>query len=218
MRRRTLSGCVPRVAISATQWRFGGHTRRVRGGLRPPPPFHTLPLCRSTSASRPNGRHPVRRLLPCLCGRVSQGVSWPQRRCAMTELPRETVTFLFTDIEGSTRLLHELGERYANVLADQRRLLREAFARHNGAARSTRKETASSSPSRMPARRSAPLPTPKRRLPATAGRRASRYACVWACTLASRASPTTITSGSTSTAVPAWRQPRTAAGAVAWNI
>jgi class 3 adenylate cyclase len=50
----------------------------------------------------------------------------------MAELPRGTVTFLFTDIEGSTRLLHELGERYADVLADQRRLLREAFARHNG--------------------------------------------------------------------------------------
>jgi hypothetical protein len=214
MRRRTPSGCVPRDAISPTQWRFGGYAQRVRGGLRPPPPFQTVPLCRSTSASRPNGRHLVRRLLPCLCGRVSQGVSWPQRGCAMTELPRGTVTFLFTDIEGSTRLLHELGERYADVLADQRRLLREAL-RDTMAARSTRKGTASSSPSRMPARRSAPLPTPKRRLPATAGRRASRYAGVWACTLASRSSPTTITSGSTSTAVPAWRQPRTAAGAVA---
>ena len=49
------------------------------------------------------------------------------------ELPSGTVTFLFTDIEGSTRLLHELGaEAYADALADHRRVLREAFARHGG--------------------------------------------------------------------------------------
>jgi predicted ATPase/class 3 adenylate cyclase len=48
------------------------------------------------------------------------------------ELPTGTVTFLFTDIEGSTRLLHELGDRYAKALAEHRRLLRDAFARHGG--------------------------------------------------------------------------------------
>jgi predicted ATPase/class 3 adenylate cyclase len=48
-------------------------------------------------------------------------------------LPRGTVTFLFTDIEGSTRLLHELGAgQYANVLAEHRRVLRDAFDRHGG--------------------------------------------------------------------------------------
>jgi predicted ATPase len=50
----------------------------------------------------------------------------------MTELPTGTVTFLFTDIEGSTRLLRELGDAYAAALADHRRVLREAFARHDG--------------------------------------------------------------------------------------
>src|ERR671922_1964637 len=50
----------------------------------------------------------------------------------MPELPTGTVTFLFTDVEGSTRLLQELGERYAEVLADHRRCLREAFERHGG--------------------------------------------------------------------------------------
>ena len=45
----------------------------------------------------------------------------------MAGLPAGTVTFLFTDIEGSTRLLHELGDRYAEVLTDHRRLLREVF-------------------------------------------------------------------------------------------
>lgn len=51
----------------------------------------------------------------------------------MRELPRGTITFLFTDIEGSTRLLHELGpEEYAARLAEHRRVLRDAFARHGG--------------------------------------------------------------------------------------
>jgi RimJ/RimL family protein N-acetyltransferase/class 3 adenylate cyclase len=43
------------------------------------------------------------------------------------ELPTGTVTFLFTDVEGSTRLLQELGDDYGQVVADHRRLLREIF-------------------------------------------------------------------------------------------
>jgi len=50
----------------------------------------------------------------------------------MRELPSGTVTFLFTDIEGSTRLLHELGDAYADALAEHRRALRAAFAAHGG--------------------------------------------------------------------------------------
>jgi predicted ATPase/class 3 adenylate cyclase len=50
----------------------------------------------------------------------------------MAELPTGTVTFLFTDIEGSTKLLHELGDRYADVLAEHRRIVRDAFAAHDG--------------------------------------------------------------------------------------
>ena len=50
----------------------------------------------------------------------------------MRQLPSGVVTFLFTDIEGSTRLLHELGDGYADVLADHRRLLRNAFTSHGG--------------------------------------------------------------------------------------
>ncbi len=49
------------------------------------------------------------------------------------DLPRGTVTFLFTDIEGSTRLLRQLGpERYAEALAGHRRLLRNAFVAQGG--------------------------------------------------------------------------------------
>jgi predicted ATPase/Tfp pilus assembly protein PilF len=48
------------------------------------------------------------------------------------QLPTGTVTFLFTDIEGSTRLLQRLGVGYAEVLADHHRRLREVWARHEG--------------------------------------------------------------------------------------
>lgn len=50
----------------------------------------------------------------------------------MAELPTGTVTFLFTDVEGSTRLVKQLGDEYAAVLAEQQRLLRDAFVQHGG--------------------------------------------------------------------------------------
>ncbi len=50
----------------------------------------------------------------------------------MGSLPTGTVTFLFTDIEGSTTLLQRLGDRYADVLADCRRLLRTAVEEKGG--------------------------------------------------------------------------------------
>src|SRR5215469_4279664 len=50
----------------------------------------------------------------------------------MHDLPTGTVTFLFTDIEGSTRLLQQLGDRYAMVLEECRRLLRATFQEWNG--------------------------------------------------------------------------------------
>jgi predicted ATPase/Tfp pilus assembly protein PilF len=48
------------------------------------------------------------------------------------KLPDGRLTLVFTDVEGSTQLLHRLGEAYADVLAEHRRILREAFARHDG--------------------------------------------------------------------------------------
>ena len=47
-------------------------------------------------------------------------------------LPTGVVTLLFTDVEGSTRLLHELGDDYAEALHEHRRRLRAAFAEHEG--------------------------------------------------------------------------------------
>jgi len=51
---------------------------------------------------------------------------------ARPELPTGTVTFLFTDVEGSTRLLQEHGTGYADLLARHRTALRRAFALHDG--------------------------------------------------------------------------------------
>src|ERR1700756_6060871 len=51
----------------------------------------------------------------------------------MSTLPGGTVTFVFTDIEGSTQLLQELGdEAYGQVSGDHRRIVREAFGARGG--------------------------------------------------------------------------------------
>jgi class 3 adenylate cyclase len=50
----------------------------------------------------------------------------------MRELPTGTITLLFTDIEGSTRLLQQVGHRYDGILTACRQLLRAAFHRWSG--------------------------------------------------------------------------------------
>ncbi len=69
---------------------------------------------------------------------------WPQQRESfmtqrtsprepvMPDLPGGTVTLLFTGIEGSTRLLKQLHERYAEALADHQHLLRGVFVENGG--------------------------------------------------------------------------------------
>ncbi|MDL1898394.1 hypothetical protein FBQ82_19280, partial [Anaerolineae bacterium CFX7] len=54
------------------------------------------------------------------------------RRRMMNPLPSGTVTLLFSDMEGSTRLLQALGERYAETLAAHHALLRACFEKHHG--------------------------------------------------------------------------------------
>jgi YVTN family beta-propeller protein len=50
----------------------------------------------------------------------------------VADFPSGAVTFLFTDIEGSTRLVKQLRERYGEVVAEHQRLLRDAFVNHRG--------------------------------------------------------------------------------------
>ena len=50
----------------------------------------------------------------------------------MPSLPRGTVTFLFSDIEGSTQLQRRVGDRYQEVVEEHRRLLEAAFEAHGG--------------------------------------------------------------------------------------
>ena len=54
------------------------------------------------------------------------------KRSSSGSLPTGTVTLLFTDIEGSTRLLQQLGTGYEVLLEDCRNLLRRAFQAHHG--------------------------------------------------------------------------------------
>ena len=66
--------------------------------------------------------------------------------------PVGTVTLVFSDIEGSTRLLEELGtDAYREALAEHRRIVREAYGRYS-ATRSTTRATPSSTPSPPPRR------------------------------------------------------------------
>jgi class 3 adenylate cyclase len=50
----------------------------------------------------------------------------------MPELPSGILTFVFTDVEGSTRLLRQLGDGYGSLMAEHRHLLREAFSKRGG--------------------------------------------------------------------------------------
>ena len=59
---------------------------------------------------------------------AKSGIDAPAAR----PLPTGTVTFLFTDIEGSTRLIQELGDAYRQLLNEHRALLDEAIARYGG--------------------------------------------------------------------------------------
>jgi len=50
----------------------------------------------------------------------------------MSTLPSGTVTFVFSDVEGSTGLLKRLGERYGEMIGEHRRIVRETFGVHGG--------------------------------------------------------------------------------------
>ncbi len=95
----------------------------------------------------------------------------------MLELPGGTVTFLFSDIEGSTRLLQQLGaDAYADALAQHRRALREAFLRHDGVEVDTQGDSFFVAFSTAPGRNC------RRRRGAAGARMPDRSACAWGST------------------------------------
>ena len=104
-----------------------------------------------------------------------------QQKSSMRNLPRGTVTLLFTDIEGSTGLLQQLGDRYELVSAECRRLLRHAFQRIT-VRKSIRKAIASSWPLLAPPMLSRQRWRRSVLLPAIPGRKVQRSGCAWACT------------------------------------
>ena len=56
----------------------------------------------------------------------------PWRLRAVAALPAGTITLLYSDIDGSSRLLQRLVERYQTVVEECRALLRAAISAHNG--------------------------------------------------------------------------------------
>src|SRR5262249_39229066 len=126
-------------------------TRTTRVATRPaamletPPPgrrpraasarrFEVFPACSRVSpdlglATR---RGSVHRVVGGLGGPAEEVAAMLARGGSGVALPQGPVTFLFTDIEGSTLLLQERGDEYAQLLGRHRQALRDAFARHNG--------------------------------------------------------------------------------------
>jgi class 3 adenylate cyclase len=80
------------------------------------------------TAAAPAGATPKRRTARCIDAALAV---WRVARAAL-ELPRGTVTFLFTDVEGSTRLLTVLGDGYGELLTAHHRVLRDAIAANGG--------------------------------------------------------------------------------------
>ena len=103
------------------------------------------------------------------------------------------LTFLFTDIEGSTRKAHELGENWFEVLETHHEVLRPVFAAHGGIEVSTAGDSFfvvfedAADADQRDGRHAA------RAWPRTTGRRTRRSRCGWACTPAWPASATTTT-------------------------
>jgi predicted ATPase/class 3 adenylate cyclase len=69
---------------------------------------------------------------PSLSGTASQPPAEPPGTIPRRGLPAGNVTFVFTDVEGSTRLFRHLGDRYPPLLDEYRRVMRAAVSAHDG--------------------------------------------------------------------------------------
>ena len=101
-----------------------------------------------------------------------------------TELPSGLVTFMFTDIEGSTRLARMLGDSYGTVLGAHRSCVARCAESTSAASSSSPRVTPSSSPSATPRRPSRPASRPSGRSPRYEWPSADGHArgSGWACT------------------------------------
>jgi hypothetical protein len=115
---------------------------------------------------------------------------------AVPALPTGTVTFLFTDIEGSTRLLQELGDRYPAVRDEHAAVLRRAIADGHGVEVSTEGDSFFAAFASPVAAVGAAVAA-QRALAAHPGRRGSRSGSAWACTPGRGCWAGTTTSAST---------------------
>src|SRR5690242_9928869 len=116
----------------------------------------------------------------------------------MVDLPHGTVTFLFTDIEGSTALLRRLGSRYAEALEDHLGILRAAVADHDGHEIDTQGDALFAAFTRATDAVEAAVQAQR-----ASGRTAVRCRCGWGCTPASPPPGESASSASASIAPPA---------------
>src|SRR5215204_3195875 len=108
-------------------------TRRALAVAEKPSPRVTRPVWPVAQRTAVTRDRDARRAIPRrVQSRRRTGRSASRLSGAAGGPPQGTVTFLFSDVEGSTRLLRQLGERYAAVLADHEQLLQGAFAAHGG--------------------------------------------------------------------------------------
>jgi Domain of unknown function (DUF4062)/Adenylate and Guanylate cyclase catalytic domain len=141
--------------------------------------------------------------------------SVPPPRSPMTALPTGTVTFLFTDIQGSTRLLQELGDGYAAVQDAHAAIVRHAIDEGGGGEVSTQGDSFFVA-FRSPARAVEAAVAAQRALAPTIGRWSFPCGSGWACTPGRESSAGTTT--------PAWTctgrsgSPRRATAGRSWSL
>jgi Adenylate and Guanylate cyclase catalytic domain len=174
-----LSGVIA-VAIAAAEWTGSGRALDTPTGIL----WSVVALLGVVAMVLGIGlelrrRRQVQRAAPAggPAGRSDPG----PRRSRLAALPTGTVTFLFTDIEGSTRLLQELGDGYAAVRDQQAAIVRQAMETGGGVEVSTEGDSflvAFPSPVGAIGPRSAPSVA----WPPTSGPPPPRYGCGWACT------------------------------------
>src|SRR6266498_698500 len=120
----------------------------------------------------------------------------------MAELPTGTVTFLFTDIAGSTVLWEQHPQAMPDALARHDAILRAAIAAHGGAIFHTAGDAFCTAFAGAPAALASALAASARSRP-NPGARAARCGCAWRCTLERSNCAMAITSARRSTAPPA---------------